>query len=133
MVMESPYLLKFKTFLKDFDWQSEVHGQHVSKSSPSLTDFVNDSLSDLVSIKVQRLEDLKKLILEHLNINSIRNKSEMMVYILSSFSICLISESALDSSFPKAQFKINGYTIFKTWSEQVRWGSSFICKWRNNM
>ena len=91
-----------------------MHGQHVSKSSPSLTDFVNDSLSDLVSIKVQRLEDLKKLILEHLNINSIRNKSEMMVYILSSFSICLISESTLDSSFPKAQFKINGYTIFKT-------------------
>ena len=91
-----------------------MHGQHVSKSSPSLTDFVNDSLSDLVSIKVQRLEDLKKLILEHLNINSIRNKLEMMVYILSSFSIFLISESTLDSSFPKAQFRINGYTIFKT-------------------
>ena len=46
----------------NFDWRSEVHDQHVSKNYPSLTDFVNDSLSDLVAIKVQRLENFKILI-----------------------------------------------------------------------
>ena len=35
--------------------------QYVSKTFPSLTDSANDSLSDLVSIKVQRLENFKKL------------------------------------------------------------------------
>ena len=56
-----------------------MHDQHVSKSSPCLTDSVNDSLSDLVSIKVQILENFKNLIIGHLNINSSRNKFEMMV------------------------------------------------------
>ena len=42
-----------------------MHDQHVSKSSPSLTDSVNDSLSDLVSIKVQRLENFENLIVGH--------------------------------------------------------------------
>ena len=46
-----------------------MHDQQVSKSSPSLNDSVNDSLSDLVSIKAQRLKDFKNLIIGHLNIN----------------------------------------------------------------
>ena len=46
-----------------------MHDQHVSTSSPSLTDSVNDSQSQLVSIKVERLENFKNLIIWHLNIN----------------------------------------------------------------
>ena len=65
-----------KKFLKDFDWRSEVHDQHVSKSSYFLTDSVNNSLSDLVSVNVQRLENFKNLIIGQLNINSIWNKFE---------------------------------------------------------
>ena len=90
-----------------------MHDQHVSKSSPSLTDSVNDSLSDLVSIKVQRLENFMNLILGHLNINSIGNKFEIMADIISNFSISLIPDSKLDSSFPNSQFKINGYKTFR--------------------
>ena len=40
-----------------------MHAQHFSKSSPSSTDYVNDSLSDLVTIKVHRLEDFKNLVI----------------------------------------------------------------------
>ena len=58
--MESPYLLEIKKKLKDFDWRSEEHDQHVSQSFPSVTDSVNHFLSYLVSNKVQRLENLKK-------------------------------------------------------------------------
>ena len=71
------------------------HDPHVSKSSPSLTDSINDSPSDLVSMKVQRLENFKNLIIGHLNINSIRNKFEIMTDIISNFSIFLISELKL--------------------------------------
>ena len=84
-----------------------MHDQHVSKYSPSFTDSVNDSLSDLVSIKVKRLENLKNLIIGHLNINSISNKFEMMADIINNFSIFLITKSKLGS-----QFKINAYESF---------------------
>ena len=77
---KSIFIRNLKEFLKDFEWRSEVHDQHVSKSSSSSTDSVNGFLSDLVSNKVQRLENSKTLIIGHLNINSIRNKSEMMAY-----------------------------------------------------
>ena len=55
MITESPYLLKIKKKKKknwkDFDWQSEVDDQQVSKISPSWIVSENDSLSALVSIK----------------------------------------------------------------------------------
>ena len=113
MNKESPYLLEIKkNNLKDFDWRSEVHDQHVSKYSPSFTDSVNDSLSDLVSIKIKRLENFKNLIIGHLNINSISNKFEIMADIINSFSIFLITKSKLESSFSSLQFKINAYESF---------------------
>ena len=90
-----------------------MHAQHFSKSSPSSTDYVNDSLSDLVTIKVHRLEDFKNLVIGHLNVNSIRNKFEMMADIRSNFSIFPISESKFDSSFPDSKFIINVYKIFR--------------------
>ena len=84
------------------------------KRSPSLTDSVNDSLSDLVSIKVQTSENFKNLIIVRLNINSIgRNKLEIMADIIINFSLFHISESKLDSSFPNSQFKMCGYSTFR--------------------
>lgn len=40
--------------LNNFNWRIEVHDEHVFERSPSLIDSVNGSLSDLVSIKVQK-------------------------------------------------------------------------------
>ena len=48
----------------------------------------------------------------------------MMADIISNFSIFLISESKLDSSFPNSQFKINGYKIFRC--DQNRYGGSLL-------
>lgn len=61
---------------------------------------------------MQRLKNFKNLIIGHLNINSIRNKFEMIA-IISNFSIYLASESKLNSSFQNSQFKMNGYKIFR--------------------
>ena len=65
------------------------------------------------SIKLQRKENYKNLIIGHLNINSVRNKFEMIAEIIKDFDIFLISKSKLDSTFPNAQFKITGFKIFR--------------------
>ena len=49
----------------------------------------------------------------------------MMADIISNFSIFLISESKLDSSFPNSQFKINGYNIFRRDRNRYGWGLLF--------
>ena len=72
-----------------------------------------NSLSDLASIKLQRKENYKNLIIGHLNINSIRNKFQMIAEIIIDFDIFLITESKLDSTYPNAQFKITAFKIFR--------------------
>ena len=52
-----------------------------------------------------------KLVLGHLNINSIRNKFEALKFINdNNIDIFLISETKLDNPFPSAQFLINGFS-----------------------
>ena len=52
-----------------------------------------------------------KLILGHVNINSIRNKFDSLIYMLDkNIDIFLTSETKLYDSFPSAPFKIEGFT-----------------------
>ena len=52
-----------------------------------------------------------KLILGKVNINSIRNKFDSLIYMLEkNVDIFLISEAKLDDSFSPVQFKIEGFT-----------------------
>ena len=55
--------------------------------SSTVTDPEINSLSDTTSIKLQRKENYKNLIIGHLNINSIRNKFEIITEIISDFDI----------------------------------------------
>ena len=63
-----------------------------------------------------RLKEMKarssdKMILRHLNINSIRNKFEALKFIIdNNIDIFLISETKLEDSFPTAQFLIKGFS-----------------------
>ena len=51
-----------------------------------------------------------KIIISHLNINSIRNKCDMLANIvMGKIDIILISESKIDSSFPTGQFTLPGF------------------------
>ena len=67
------------------------------------------------SISVRNIRDvrkinLKRIILAHLNINSIRNKFNKLVdQIKGNVDIMVISETKLDDSFPNGQFKIRGH------------------------
>ena len=67
------------------------------------------------SIRDVRKRNLKRIILGHLNINSIRNKFDLLVdQIKGNVDIMVISETKLDESFPNGQFKIPGLTAM-TW------------------
>ena len=64
------------------------------------------------SVSVGRIRNvckrhLKRIILGHLNINSIRNKFDLLVnQIKGNVDIMVISKTKLDESFPNGQFKI---------------------------
>ena len=51
-------------------------------------------------------------IIGHLNINSIRNKFEMLSMSVAQYvDILVLSETKLDSTFPSIQFLINGFSV----------------------
>ena len=59
--------------------------------------------------KSLRKDNLNKLIFAHLNINSIRNKFELLSeQIKDNVNILMISETKIDDSFPVGQFLIEG-------------------------
>ena len=64
---------------------------------------------ELMSLKI---ESPKKLIIWHLNINSIRNKFECLCDIISrNIDIFLTAESKLNDTFPIGQFPINSFHV----------------------
>ena len=74
---------------------------HVDVDSNS---YFGDQLSSL------RKKNLNRLILAHLNINSVSNKFDQLVNgIKGNIDVLMISETKLDDSFPSMQFLIEGY------------------------
>ena len=62
------------------------------------------------SIKKLKFENPNKLIIRHLNINSIRNKLDCLFDIVGkNVDIFLISESKFNNTFPNGQFLMNGF------------------------
>ena len=57
-----------------------------------------------------RINHVNKLVIDHLNINSLRKKFEFLVeFIRGKVDILMISETKIDESFPLGQFNINGF------------------------
>ena len=51
----------------------------------------------------------KKVIIDHLNVNSLRNKFVAVDELIKNkIDVCLIWETKADESFPNQQFKVNG-------------------------
>ena len=77
------------------------NGEDVSNVSHSDTQHV---LKDI------RKSNVNKLIFGQLNINSLRNKFDMVSELIKGFvDIFMISETKLDDSFPEGQFFLDGY------------------------
>ena len=65
----------------------------------------------LDKLNLGRSQNPNRILISHLNINSLRNKIEMLKETLTNkVDILLISETKLDSSFPLNQFHIDGFT-----------------------
>ena len=62
-------------------------------------------------LKYIRLDNLNKLVIAHLNINSIRNKLDLLVEkTKGNVDILMMSETKLDDSFPMVQFLIDSFS-----------------------
>ena len=68
----------------------------------------NDAKKGLKEIKIHFPG---KLILGHLNINSVRNKFEELTYIIDNIDLLLISETKMDDSFATARFQMKGFSV----------------------
>ena len=79
------FFRNFKIYLNNFNWSSIWDNQDKAKTSSPLIDLVLNFLSDMKSIKQK--ENYKNLIIGHLNINSVRNKIEMIAKIIKDFDI----------------------------------------------
>ena len=85
--------------------------------------FRNISSDAKVALQAMKRNSPDKLILGHLNINSIRNKFDALTYIIgNNIDIILISETKIDDTFPTAQFFIKGFSALYR-----RWWNTFIC------
>ena len=71
----------------------------------------DDPFRILRNIKVR---NINRLLIGHLNINSIRNKFEPLKHIIKgNMDIMVVTETKIDDSFPKQEFEIEGYTSFR--------------------
>ena len=69
------------------------------------------NMKGIESLKAIRKRNLNRIVVAHLNINSLRNKFDYLIeQITGNIDILMISETKLDSSFPTGQFLINGYS-----------------------
>ena len=76
--------------------------------SSKLTNNVTDAKIGLQEMKRNSPD---RLILGHVNINSIRNKFDALTYIIgNNIDIILISETKIDDAFPTAQIFIKGFS-----------------------
>ena len=61
-----------------------------------------------------RKNNINRVIFAHININSIRNKFDLLMNgVKNSVDILVISETKLDESFPPSQFHLDGYTPYR--------------------
>ena len=74
----------------------------------------NDSPDIAQIFNSLRIENINKLVIGHLNINSLRNKFEALKCIIKdNLDIFVLSETKLDDTFPKTQFSLDGYNHFR--------------------
>ena len=67
------------------------------------------NMKGLESLKAIRKRNINRIVVAHLNINSLRNKFDYE-QITGNIDILMISETKLGNSFPTGQFLINGYS-----------------------
>ena len=112
-----------------FDWHQQqkidlptsVHLNSERESHAKETLESNLSNNDLTSPEEQlhnlRLKNPGRLVCEYLNINSQRNKYDLLANIVKDkIDILMVSKTKLDSPFPKGQFHLQFQFQFNLWT-----------------
>ena len=96
-----------------------IHAEAILKSSLfSAPEEFNDAK---IGLKVMEENSPNKIIVGHLNINSLWNKFEALQFIINrNLDIILLSEDKPDNSFPSAQFTLKHFGISYR-LEMVKW------------
>ena len=90
----------------------DISTPDVSTTSDPLDEDVENS--PYVLLQNLRIRNIDKIIIGHLNINSIRNKFELFADLVKDrVDLILISETKLNDSFPTPQFNIAGYSALR--------------------
>ena len=94
--------------------ENEIDNNTSRKSENPLSDpiIIGENTHDFRGIKDLRNQNPFRVIIGHININSIRNKFEPLVsFINNNLDILMISETKIDDIFPDPQFLIEGCYI----------------------
>ena len=83
---------------------------NISTKNLSINSCCSDQESPQELLQSLRLKNADRIIVGHLNINSIRKKIDLLGDIIQDkVDILLVSETKINDSFPTAQFKLNGF------------------------
>ena len=87
----------------------------------SLKEFDTSEISPKEMIKEIKLKNANKIVIGHLNINSLRNKFECLKYLIGeNIDIFLVSETKLDESFPDTQFLLMAFILLIEKIDQIK-------------
>ena len=93
---------KTTAILSDHDIPHGLSG-NVSGSDYITCQSVEDSFKD--TLKKLRIKNINRVIISQININSIKNKIELLsVAVLGNIDILMVSETKIDISFPASRF-----------------------------
>ena len=74
--------------------------------------IIDENTSDFCRVNDLRNQNPFRVIIDHINIYSIRNKLEPLVsFINNNLDILMISETKIDDTFPHSQFLIKCFSV----------------------
>ena len=94
--------------------ENEIDYNTSGKSENPLSDpiITDENTSDFCEINDLRNQNPFRVIIGHININSIRNKFEPLVsFINNNLDILMISKTKIDDTFSDSQFLIKGFSV----------------------
>ena len=100
--------------IRDHSVNLNVIGKWECLSLPKDSSTSNEGICFGLHLNNLRRRNIGRLILAHININSIRYKFYQLVYgVKGKVDVLMITETKLDDSFPTMQFNTEGYHTFR--------------------
>ena len=96
----------------EFEILAIIQDQEEEYANNSRMNPTGDVLSRIIT---SRQKDCRKLLLWHLNINSIQNKFEEVKILVNQLKaqVIFLTETKIDSTYPNSQFKLDGFNLYR--------------------